>query len=247
MEIDQIRRKLTALENKQRVNMSNTSLEAKCLKNEGSTLKATSGAITSNVVIKAPNIPDDLVQKIQKIDDIDEDMTELSKSVAQNTLDISGKADKEHTHELKDITDYKAYDDTEVRTLIEGKADKSHTHEEITTNTTNITQIKKSISTIETDLAGKSSIYHYHKFSAITEYRETLINLIYPIGSIYTSMTSTNPKTVFGIGTWTQIVDRFLYCTTDSKKTGGNQIHSHRYGFRVPVYYGAFCDDDTLV
>ena len=36
-------------------------------------------------------------------------------------------------------------------------------------------------------------------------------------------MTSTNPATLFGFGTWTQIKDRFLYCTTSSKSTGGSK------------------------
>ncbi|EAX91359.1 hypothetical protein TVAG_375050 [Trichomonas vaginalis G3] len=47
-----------------------------------------------------------------------------------------------------------------------------------------------------------------------------MLQTLYPIGSIYTSMNSTNPATVLGFGTWTQIVDRFLYCANSSKETG---------------------------
>ena len=36
-------------------------------------------------------------------------------------------------------------------------------------------------------------------------------------------MTSTNPATLFGFGSWTQIKDRFLYCATSSKTTGGSK------------------------
>ena len=39
----------------------------------------------------------------------------------------------------------------------------------------------------------------------------SLIDLVYPVGSIYTSMDPTSPADRFG-GTWEQIIDRFLYC-----------------------------------
>ena len=61
-----------------------------------------------------------------------------------------------------------------------------------------------------------------------------LIDMLYPIGSIYTSMNNKDPSLLFG-GTWTQIVDRFLYCSNSSKQTGGSKkitveqlpAHSH--------------------
>lgn len=55
-----------------------------------------------------------------------------------------------------------------------------------------------------------------------TEGKKVLsVNEIYPVGSIYLSTSSTNPETLFG-GKWTQISGRFLYCTTESKTTGGS-------------------------
>ncbi|EAX98894.1 hypothetical protein TVAG_210880 [Trichomonas vaginalis G3] len=62
-----------------------------------------------------------------------------------------------------------------------------------------------------------------------------ILQTLYPVGSIYTSMNSTNPEVVLGFGTWTQIVDRFLYCANSSKETGGSKTitgenlpaHSH--------------------
>ncbi|KAI5532298.1 keratin-associated protein family, partial [Trichomonas vaginalis G3] len=50
-----------------------------------------------------------------------------------------------------------------------------------------------------------------------------MLQTLYPIGSIYTSMNSTNPATVLGFGTWQQIVDKFLYCANSSKQTGGSK------------------------
>lgn len=53
---------------------------------------------------------------------------------------------------------------------------------------------------------------------------QNICDLIYPIGSIYLSVNSTNPSTLFG-GTWAQIQDRFLIgCGSYANgTTGGNQ------------------------
>ncbi|EAX66202.1 tail fiber protein, putative [Trichomonas vaginalis G3] len=60
-----------------------------------------------------------------------------------------------------------------------------------------------------------------------------MLQTLYPIGSIYTSMNSTRPETVLGFGTWTQIVDRFLYCANSSKETGGSKTIS---GANLPAH-----------
>ena len=46
-----------------------------------------------------------------------------------------------------------------------------------------------------------------------------LLNLVYPVGSIYWSSNNTNPGTLFG-GTWTQIKDRFILAAGDSYTNG---------------------------
>ncbi|EAX73991.1 hypothetical protein TVAG_253400, partial [Trichomonas vaginalis G3] len=60
-----------------------------------------------------------------------------------------------------------------------------------------------------------------------------ILQTLYPIGSIYTSMNSTRSETVLGFGTWTQIVDRFLYCANSSKETGGSKTIS---GENLPAH-----------
>lgn len=78
-------------------------------------------------------------------------------------------------------------------------------------------------------------------------------NKIYPIGSIYMSVNSTNPSTLFG-GTWEQIEDRFLLaCGTkhNNGETGGSAdaivvshnhtqtSHNHNFGggnLKVPRF-----------
>lgn len=60
---------------------------------------------------------------------------------------------------------------------------------------------------------------------------------IYPVGSIYMSMSSTSPSSLFG-GTWSPITGRFLYCNNGTD-TGGSNTHTltfdemplHNHGF----------------
>ena len=59
-----------------------------------------------------------------------------------------------------------------------------------------------------------------------------ILNAVYPIGSIYMSVNSTNPSTLFG-GTWAQLKDRFLLGCGDTYSngdTGGYSNHSHDRG-----------------
>ena len=82
---------------------------------------------------------------------------------------------------------------------------------------------------------------------------------IYPVGSIYMSVNSTNPRNLFG-GTWTQLKDRFLLgagSTYTNGSTGGeashtltvNEMPSHGHPQYVTVSSGgslsANCDYDS--
>ena len=58
--------------------------------------------------------------------------------------------------------------------------------------------------------------------------KSALLDLIYPVGSIYMNLNSTNPATLFG-GTWVQIKDRFLLAagtTYSANSTGGEASHT---------------------
>lgn len=47
-----------------------------------------------------------------------------------------------------------------------------------------------------------------------------LLKAVYPIGSIYLSVSSINPAELFGFGTWEQIKDRFLLAAGDVYTAG---------------------------
>lgn len=48
-----------------------------------------------------------------------------------------------------------------------------------------------------------------------------VMDLVYPVGSIYQSMSPTNPGSIF-LGQWTQIKEGFLRSALNSGVTGGN-------------------------
>lgn len=55
----------------------------------------------------------------------------------------------------------------------------------------------------------------------------TVLDKVYPVGTIYMSVNSTNPQTLFG-GTWVQLKDRFLLgagTTYKAGSTGGEATH----------------------
>ena len=57
---------------------------------------------------------------------------------------------------------------------------------------------------------------------------ENILSKVYPVGSIYMSLSSTDPKTLFG-GTWERLKDRFLLAAGDSYSagaTGGEATHT---------------------
>ena len=69
--------------------------------------------------------------------------------------------------------------------------------------------------------------------------------LVYPVGAIYMSTVATNPKTLFGFGTWEQIKDTFLLAagsTYNAGSTGGEaavtlttkQIPPHNHAIFYP-------------
>lgn len=58
--------------------------------------------------------------------------------------------------------------------------------------------------------------------------KSELLNAVYPVGSIYISVSETSPNTLFG-GTWERLKDRFLLSAGDSYAagaTGGEAAHT---------------------
>jgi hypothetical protein len=78
---------------------------------------------------------------------------------------------------------------------------------------------------------------------------KSILDLTYPVGSIYMSINDTNPSTLFG-GTWDQLKDRFLLGVGDTYtagSTGGSatvtlsldQMPAHTHGLTQSYAYGS--------
>ena len=71
----------------------------------------------------------------------------------------------------------------------------------------------------------------------LAKYWET----VYPVGSVYMSLSNKNPTTLFG-GTWERLKDTFLLAAGDTYAagtTGGEAEHNHQYGIQYNTYHGA--------
>lgn len=86
--------------------------------------------------------------------------------------------------------------------------------------------------------------------------KSSLIDLIYPVGSIYISANNVNPTTLFG-GTWQQLKDRFLLGSGDTYNvgnTGGEATHtltqyelpSHKHAIQLSNSSGGSSSGDYL-
>lgn len=69
----------------------------------------------------------------------------------------------------------------------------------------------------------------------------------YPVGSIYMSVSSTDPATLFG-GTWERIKDAFLLSAGDTYAagaTGGSASHYHNYRVGWRAWFRNIITEDT--
>ncbi|KAI5489619.1 phage tail repeat-like family [Trichomonas vaginalis G3] len=137
--------------------------------------------------------------------------------------------------------------------LYDNKADKNHTHKSFTTVRADdiilnfdlgssaplenpSTSVKDTLNSLDNscrNIEDHARNFEAHELPTMLDkkadktelqtLKTEILQTLYPVGSIYTSMNSTNPATVLGFGMWKQIVDKFLYCANSSKQTGGSK------------------------
>ena len=122
-----------------------------------------------------------------------------------------------YEHTLDDTTDWNdEYDDESVQP--KEQADKTATNMfiKLTCAFNNIKWLKKKV-----DTADQSIITLNNEVTRI-------LDMIYPVGSLYWSSDNVNPSTLFG-GTWVQIKDKFILAAGDTysvNTSGGASTHS---------------------
>lgn len=72
-----------------------------------------------------------------------------------------------------------------------------------------------------------------------------IVNMIYPVGSIYMSVNGTSPATLFG-GTWQRITGHFLLAGTDSSNSGAAQTPGNTGGAATHTLTKAELPNTTL-
>ena len=78
----------------------------------------------------------------------------------------------------------------------------------------------------------------YLDYTGLSTLVSKIFDSIYPVGSIYMSVNSTSPETLFG-GTWVQIKDTFLLSAGDTYtagNTGGSATHNHGYKLGIMLF-----------
>ena len=128
-----------------------------------------------------------------------------SEKLAKDSLDT--KANSNHTHTKSEITDFPSIPSKTSDLTNDGDGSNVFVKDN-----------DSRLSDARTPLA------HTHLSSDVTD----LIDVIYPVGSIYMSVNSVNPSNLFG-GTWEQIKDTFLLASGDTYangSTGGEATHT---------------------
>ncbi|EAX82493.1 hypothetical protein TVAG_313190 [Trichomonas vaginalis G3] len=144
---------------------------------------------------------------------------------------LDNKADKNHTHKSFTTVAIESIEGTVGGTGGDALYYKPPNFPEGLTSDKNITTMRyircRDVYVMEDENKVKFTAQDlYDKKADKTELqtlKTEILQTLYPIGSIYTSMNSTNPASVLGFGTWEQIVDKFLYCANSSKQTGGSK------------------------
>lgn len=145
-------------------------------------------------------------------DEIDERFAEVDTNTQEA---LNGKADSEHVHDeyakTTDVESMISEVSDSMEDVLETKAEMNHIHSEYAEIDHTHNEMNDVVYVSEMDTESATVPLNADTLGGYTvdTLKALFLNSIYPVGSIYMSVNSTNPKNLFG-GTWTQITGRFL-------------------------------------
>lgn len=182
---------------------------------------------------------------IKAVNDVVVQWNETVDSQLQNAINATKQATTEQFNiEWKKN---KAQLDTEIEGIIQEQFNQDWQEKENAINL-KITGVSNDLSNFKTETDTKFTTTKEELTSLINTTIDNTINSIYPIGSVYISLTETNPGTylkgvweqfgqgrnLIGVGTGN---DGNTTMNFAAGSTGGNYKHNHTYGIKLNDYY----------
>lgn len=182
---------------------------------------------------------------IKAVNDVVVQWNETVDSQLQNAINATKKATTEQFN--IEWQKHKAQLDTEIEDIIQEQFNQDWQEKENAINL-NITGVSNDLSNFKTETDTKFTTTKEELTSLINTTIDNTINSIYPIGSVYISLTETNPGTYLK-GVWEQFGqgrnligegtgnDGNNTMNFTAGSTGGNYEHNHTYGIKLNDYY----------
>lgn len=140
------------------------------------------------------------------------------------------------------------YTDTDKEKLLTIEEGANKTTVDSALSTTSINPVQNAV--ISTELNALSARInealqtHTTEYSALKAIVDSLLLKVYPVNSIYLSMTSTNPKTLFG-GEWTLLSEGYALWTTTTSGQGGQTIAAGLPNITGEFHYETTTQEDA--
>lgn len=182
---------------------------------------------------------------IKAVNDVVVQWNETVDSQLQNAINATKKATTEQFN--IEWQKNKAQLDTEIEGIIQEQFNQDWQEKENAINL-KITGVSNDLSNFKTETDNKFTTTKEELMSLINTTIDNTINSIYPIGSVYISLTETNPGTYLK-GVWEQFgqgrnligegtgSDGNNTMNFTAGSTGGNYEHNHTYGIKLNDYY----------
>lgn len=182
---------------------------------------------------------------IKAVNDVVVQWNETVDSQLQNAINVTKQATTEQFN--IEWQKNKAHLDTEIEGIIQEQFNQDWQEKENAINL-KITGVSNDLSNFKTETDTKFTTTKEELTSLINTTIDNTINSIYPIGSVYISLTETNPGTYLK-GVWEQFGqgrnligegtgnDGNNTMNFTAGSTGGNYEHNHTYGIKLNDYY----------